>query len=119
MAITLHLHHDRQYDLLRPVDAEGLASTGQFQVETRDGVETRERVQFEVPNGFTVIELPDDYEASPQALLHLVQTLTERHATEDDIVAVSGESDQIVARLAALLNAEVRSFATADTTTEV
>lgn len=110
MAIRIFLHHDRHFDLLSGDEASerGLESTGQFDVETRDGVQTRERVAVDAPDGFTLIELPDDYEATPQALLHLVQTLTERHSAEDDVVGVSGDNQQIVARLAALLNADVR-----------
>lgn len=115
MAITILLHHDQHYDLLRPEDAKGLESTGQFEVETREGTELRERVQIAAPDGHTVLELPDDYDASPQALLHLVQMLTDRHATEVDIVAVSGDSP-IVARLAALLDAEARPATTSATT---
>jgi hypothetical protein len=121
MATTIRLHHDRHFDLLRAEDIEtsDVTPTGvTFDVETRDGVETRERVEVAAPNSITTIELPDGYEATPQALLHLVQTLTERHSAETDIVGVSGQDAQIVARLAALLNAEVREFETEAVPTE-
>lgn len=103
------IHEDGGYDLLREEDMpKGTESLGTYDVETRDGTETRHKVDLEHITS-TDITLPDGYEATPVALMHLVQTLTDRHSTQDRITAVQVlEGDaKLGARIAALLDAEV------------
>lgn len=102
-------HASGGYDLL-PASPEVLAAVGEdstmLPVVRSDGeVEERCRVTLDAPH--TDLQIPDDFVASPAALTNLVEMVTERHAPEEHVTGVSGDDPQLVAKLAALLNAEI------------
>jgi hypothetical protein len=109
--IKVRWHHAAGgFDLVRAEDmAEGEQSLGQFDVETRNGTEAREKVDREYI-AYTDTELPDDWEPTPAALMHLVASIEERHSSQDRITHVSGTDARIVARLAAMVDAEVAPY---------
>lgn len=102
MPATIILWHDRHFDLV--ADEEG-----EFEVQTSEGPQRRRRDEVALEGGYTELSFPDDYDANPTALLHLIQAVTSRHAAEADIYAVSGDEPNLVNKLATLLNAEVRT----------
>lgn len=111
-------HSEGGYDLVRPADVpEGVETLGEYSVETRDGAEVRQKINS-ADIQTTDVALPEGYEPTPTALMHLVQTLTDRHSDMDRItqVAVLEGDAKLGARVAALLDAEVIE---APVTTEV
>lgn len=121
MPKILRVYHDRHYDLVADeapgetpegkVTFRGKAvkSTGIFPVLNRETgePEPRHRVSLPAKDNDTYIELPDDFEPTPVALMHLVSTINERHAESEHITGVSGSDPQLTARVAALLGTEV------------
>lgn len=103
MPKTLRLHHTEMFDLVRPEDLDGREALGEYTVLGRDGEETRNKVLVE--GAFTDVELPDDYAGTPMELVHLVQTLTDRHSASS--TGVSGSDPKLTAKVAALLGADV------------
>lgn len=111
---TLYLHHDRHYDLV--VDESGddtstvlaagqaFESMGTYRLASG---EVRHKVLVEQPDNLTVVRIPEDYDATPIALTHLVDTLLDRNAVAGSITGVSGDDERLVARLAALLDVNV------------
>lgn len=92
------LHHDRHLELVDDPD-------GDLEVLTPDGPATRRADQVEAPGGVTTLELPDGYDPTPQALTDLVAAVRVRHC--DEVEAVSGDDARLVAKLAALFDADV------------
>lgn len=110
METKLRLYHaDGGFDLVRTQDVpEGTESLGEYTVETRDGSEARQKINS-AAIVTTDVSLPEGYEPTPTALMHLVQFLTDRHSDMDRItqVAVLEGDARLGARVAALLDAEV------------
>lgn len=114
MAKTLTLVHDEHFDLLNQADApEGAESLGTYTVLNREGEEEqRGKYLFVAPDNTTEVELPDDYNANDlTAVMHLVQTLTDRHSAA--ATGVYGNDPQLTAKVAALLGVPVLEEASA------
>lgn len=115
MARTITLiHEDGGFDLLAAEDLGEAESLGTRTVLTRDGEQERHKVALPHLTE-TVLQLPDSYphdencpegcvDGHSQALVHLVQTLTDRHSSQDKITEVRGD-DVIGPKLAVLLDA--------------
>lgn len=104
VARTITLVHDEGgFDLVKAEDLGKQKSLGTRTVLTPEGEQERHKVASADVTS-TTIELPEDYVGEPQELVHLVQTLTDRHAPETNIVVVSGDS-AVGPKLAALLGA--------------
>lgn len=115
---TIYLHHDRHFDLV--VDESGddtstvvvgdaqYESLGTYTVQSRTGDELRHKIGVDAVANFTVIETPLAGDTVlPIELLHLAETLTDRHAAADAITGVSGDDAKLAGRLAALLGVDV------------
>lgn len=120
MPKTLTVYHDRHYDLVLDetpgespegkvtFNGKAVKSTGVFKVINREGVEEdRHRISVANKDNTTYIEVPDDFEPTPVALMHMVQMINERHAESEHITGLSGSDPQLTARVAALLGTEV------------
>lgn len=131
---TLHLHHDKHFDLVVDESGDQAAlealssdakrakaqqddkvltggeihdSLGTYAVESAGVSQVRHKIGVALPGNTTTILVPEDYVASPIALTHLVETLTDRNADPDAITGVSGDNPRLVQRLAALLGVDV------------
>jgi hypothetical protein len=129
-ACRLVVFHDNHFDIVKDETAsdetpdghltyqgEVVESLGIYSVESALSGETEERhkVAVEQPGNGTVIDIPDGYDPNPQALTHLVQSLTDRHVATDHITGVgSADNPQFAARLAALLGVEAVDVTGAD-----
>lgn len=132
--ITLYLHHDAHFDLVVDESGDQAAldalssdtkrekaqqedqvltggtihdSLGTYGVESGGVTQVRHKIGVKAPGNVTVVRVPEDYNATPIALTHLVETLTDRNADPDAITGVSGDNDRLVQRLAALLGVDV------------
>ena len=104
MARTITLvHADGGFDLVKAEDLGKQKSLGTRTVLTPEGEQERHKVASKDVTS-TTIELPEDYAGEPQELVHLVQTLVDRHAPESAIAEVHGDST-VGPKLAALLGA--------------
>lgn len=131
--VVLYLHHDKHYDLVLDESGDEKAlgalsdskaekaqredhvlvggqvhkSLGIYDVAGGEGVQRRHKIGVEQPGNVTTVLIPPGYDASPQALTHLLDTLLDRNADASALTGVSGTDDRIVARVAALLDVDV------------
>ena len=108
MPKSLRLYHDEHFDLLKPEDApQGLSSLGTYEVLNRGGeAEQRGKYLIDAPGNTTDVELPADYDSNDlPAVMHLVQTLSDRHSGA--ATSVSGSDPALTAKVAVLLGVPV------------
>lgn len=120
MSKTLRVVHDRQFDLVEDETAPDETPEGKLThngkvvrslgtlpvVDARSGEEVeRHKVLQTRKANETVLEVPDDFDPTPAALMHLVQTFTDRQAPADHVVGVKGDPE-LGKRVAALLGTE-------------
>jgi hypothetical protein len=106
MPTTLVLFHDSHFDLVNPDDLGDQESLGVYKVLTPDGEEQRHKVAVDSPGNTTYVEVPDDFQGTPIELVHLVQTLGDRHAAADNVTALSSSDPVLGRKIAALLGLE-------------
>lgn len=134
--ITVRVLHDRHFDLVRDESADegaldGLTETqtakvqgeghvlsggkvypslGVYQVASMSrGVEDRHKIEVKQSAHYTDLQLPGDYDPSPQALTHLIESLKDRMIGEfaSGVALIGGDGARVVSRLAVLLDVDV------------
>lgn len=95
---NLRLYHDEHFEFVED-------ENGDWFVMTSEGLQPRRRDVVAAEANYTDLVVPSDFTATPVEMANLVAMLTQRHAS--NVTAVSGDDAGLVAKLAALLDAEI------------
>lgn len=96
---VLRLHHDAGFDLVSRDHPATAVSDQTYAVQTAEGTEERKKIKID--STYTDIDTPLDGNASPVEILHLLQTIKDRHS--DTVTGVEGDDPVLVSKLSALL----------------